>query len=435
MPLEDFSRRFRQDYGRFLGGRVVVALSGGADSVALVHLLRDPSLKIELTAAHVHHSARGDEADRDAAFCARLCDHLELPYRQLRIAAAPSPAEGREAAWRQLRYRALLDLAGELQAAAVATAHHRDDVAEGVMLQLLRGAGPRALAGIRSETADGIIRPLLPFYRRDIIQWLRERHLEWVEDSSNADLGHLRNRVRHVVLPELRSVEPRIDDHLVHLAGLLAEDDAHFAAELEKSAAWIRPWHPDGGVSRETIRNLPAPLRSRWLHAQAARCKLGPVTRRQTELFLQLVDAGSPRAVALAGRWALRLTGRRLWLEPPEPLGPYRLELAKGSDTPLPVPGWRIRVAGDEGDRPGGECWRWRASATALLTVRSPRPGDTVAGGGAPVKVSTLLAPRAPRHLRAGWPVLCENARITWIPGVWQGPCKGSLPVEVEIDG
>ncbi len=435
MSLEDFPNRFRQNFGHLLGERVLVALSGGADSVALLHLLNNPSLDIKVVAAHVHHSVRGDEADRDATFCERECNRLLIPYHQLTITADPKPSKGREAAWRTLRYRALLDLAGKIQAAAVATAHHRNDVAEGVLLQLLRGAGPRALAGISSETGDGVIRPLLPWRREEIVQWLEGRGIDWVEDSSNSDLGHLRNRVRHVVLPELRSVEPRVEDHLVHLAGLLAQDETYFAAELERAAVWIRPWHPDGGVLRATIRSLPAPVRSRWLHAQTARTGLGSVTRRQTELFQRLVESASPRAVTLAGRWVLRLAAGRLWLEPPEFANPYELDLAGGSDLPLPVPGWRVRV-GVEGGVPSDRgCWRWLASTTAHLTIRSPRPGDAVAEGGAPIKVSKLLARTIPRHLRPGWPVLCENARITWIPGVWQGPCKGSLPVEVEIDG
>jgi len=435
MSLEQFTDRFRRDFGHLLGGRVVVALSGGADSVALLHLLRDPSLHIDLLAAHVHHSARGDEADRDAAFCNRLCSRLGLPFHQLTIAAGPAPSAGREAEWRQLRYRALEALASEVRAAAVATGHHRDDVAEGVLLQLLRGAGPRALAGIKAETSHAIIRPLLSWRREEIRRWLAEQRIDWVEDSSNADPGHLRNRVRHSVLPGLRSVEPRIDDHLVHLAGLLSQDEAHFAAELAALGAWIRPWHPDGGVCWEAIRDLPSAIRSRWLHAQAARCALGPVTRRQTELFHRLVETGSPRAVTLAGRWVLRLAARKLWLVPPELPGPFQLELEPGTEAPLPFPGWRIRVASESDRSSATATWRWRVSSNAALTVRTPVPGDLIVDGESSIKVAKLLARTVPRHLRSGWPVLCENARITWIPGVWQGACTGDLPAEVEIDG
>jgi tRNA(Ile)-lysidine synthase len=284
-------------------------------------------------------------------------------------------------------------------------------------------------------TGQGLIRPLLPWCRGEIEAWLRQREIAWVEDSSNIDLGHLRNRVRHVVLPALRSIEPNVDRHLVRLAGMLAEDEAHFAAELGRVGAWIRPWRPDGGVPRTVLRELGLPIRGRWLHAQAARCGLGPVTRRQTELFQRLVETGLPRAVTLAGRWVLRLVAGTLWLEPPEGPEPYELELVPGADRPLPMPGWRIRVSARADATHCDGDWRWRASADAVVTVRSPRPGDTVVEDNGAVKVAKLLARAAPRHLRRGWPVLCENARITWIPGVWQGPCKGGCSVEVEIDG
>ena len=125
-------------------------------------------------------------------------------------------------------------------------------------MQLLRGAGPRAMAGITAATDTGVIRPLLPWRRRDVIEWLREHELSWIEDSSNADLGHLRNAVRHLVLPQLRGLAPRIDDHTVALAESLADDEDFFAAELERLALWIDPWDPDGGdPSRRAAPSSP----------------------------------------------------------------------------------------------------------------------------------------------------------------------------------
>ena len=434
MPLEDFPRHFSRRFPDLPGNRVVVALSGGPDSVALLHLLRDPSLGLELEAAHVHHATRGIEADRDAAFCECLCDRLGIPFHLLRIQTESNPHDGREGAWRRHRYRVLLDLARDRSAAAVATAHHRDDVAEGVVLQLLRGAGPRALAGIRETTDHNVIRPLLDWRRAEILDWLNEHGIGWIEDSSNQDLGHLRNRVRHTILAELRAVSPRIDDHLVNLASALAEDEAWFASELERRAIWIEPWQPDGGVLLDALLGLPRPVRTRWLHAQAARTGIGRVTRRQLELFHGLVEHGSPRSVSLAGRWTLRLAGSRLWLEPPASPDPYLLDLKEGHDLPLSIPGWRIRLTRDAPE-PEGETWRFTVSSDAHLTVRTPAPGDTVVNHGKPAKVAELMARSVPRHLRPAWPLLCENAKIAWIPGVWQGPCSGNLLVEVLTDG
>jgi tRNA(Ile)-lysidine synthase len=434
VEAKDFVTHFRQAFPKLVGSRVLVALSGGADSVALLHLLGDPSLGLELEAAHVHHAARRAEANRDAEFCHLLCGRLGIPFHLLRIAVEPAPREGREAAWRRLRYAALLELAARRSLAAVATAHHRDDVAEGVILQLLRGAGPRALAGIATATESGIIRPLLPWARAEIAGWLRARAIAWIEDSSNADLGHLRNRVRHVVLPELRRSAPRIDDHLVYLAHTLAADEALFASELERAAAWIRPWQPDGGVPVATLQGLAQPLRSRWLHAQTARAGIGRVTRRQTELFDRLLDELAPRSVTLAGRWRLLLAGGRLWLEPPLPPQPYEHQLDEVAITMLSIPGWRVRLSRAAASSPDAR-WHWRTAGASRLTVRTARPGDAVTVGGSSVSASRLIARAAPRHLRPGWPLLCENARIAWIPGVWQGTSSGALLVEVLTDG
>lgn len=434
MEARDFVTHFQRAFPSLMGSRVLVALSGGADSVALLHLLADPSLGLELEAAHVHHGARRAEADRDAAFCRELCERLAIPFHLPRLAVEPAPREGREAAWRRLRYRALLELAAQRSIRAVATAHHRDDVAEGVIMQLLRGAGTRALAGIAAATDAGIIRPLLPWRRLEIVGWLQANRIPWIEDSSNADLGHLRNRVRHVVLPELRRSSPRIDDHLVHLADALAADEALFAAELEQAAAWIRPWAPDGGVPIAELRALARPLRSRWLHAQAARAGIGRVTRRQIELLHRLVEELAPRSVTLANRWRLRLAGGRLWLEPPSPPEPYEHRLDEGGVIELSISGWRVRLTRDAAPSPGAR-WHWRAADPSRLTVRTARPGDSVAVGGGTAGASRLIARVAPRHLRTGWPLLCENARIAWIPGVWQGTSSGALLVEVLTDG
>jgi hypothetical protein len=236
------------------------------------------------------------------------------------------------------------------------------------------------------------------------------------------------------VLPELRTTSPRIDDHLVHLASALAEDERWFSSELRRTAVWIDPWLPDGSVALEAISAMPKPIRTRWLHAQSARAGIGPVSRRQLELFHELVTTGVPRSVTLSARWRIRRVASRLWLEPPVFPEPYDLPLADGLEVPLTIPGWRIRVSrGDETGQP--EKWTATVSSTAHLSVRTPQPGDRVTRGEHQVKVADLIARAAPRHLRTAWPLLCENANIAWIPGVWQGPCKGNLLVEVLTDG
>lgn len=434
MPVPDFAALFATRFPHLLGQRILVALSGGPDSVALLHLLREPTLRLRLSAAHVHHRVRGAEADADAEFCERLCDELALPYHLVEIDPASPRPDGRESAWRRQRYRALLKLKADLEVAAVATGHHRDDVAEGVLLQLLRGAGPRAMAGIAPETSDGVVRPLLDWRRDEIREWLERRELRWREDSSNLDLGHLRNRVRHVILPELRAVSPGIDNHLVNLAHALALDERHFAHQLRRAALWIDPWRADGGVSVASLREFDEALRSRWLHAQAARIGIPRVSRRQQALVEALVRHGTPRAVTLGGRWCLRLVRHQLWLEPPSPPPPFAIPLAAETTVRLPLPGWWIRVT--RGAEPAeAAVWHRRLPDSRHLQVRSVAAGDRVELERGSARVSRLLSEHLPRHLRRAWPLFCENDRITWIPGIWHGPATGDLLVEVLIDG
>lgn len=428
-----FVEHFRATFPGLVGQRVLVALSGGADSVALLHLLRADGLELELAAAHVHHGVRGAEADEDAAYCEGLCAGLGIPFHLLRLDPNAALDAGPEGTWRRLRYRALLDLKKGLACAAVATGHQRDDVAEGVLVQLLRGGGPRALAGIADATASGVIRPLLPWRRPEIHEWLASRGITWCEDSSNRDPQHLRNHVRHLLLPQLESASPGLRGHLTHLAETLAHDERAFARELAARALWIDPWEPEGGVPVQALCELPTALRRRWLHAQAARIGLDRVTRRQGELFENQLASGGPRAVTLGRRWRLRLARGRLWLEPPEPPKPFALDLLEGRCLELPLPGWEIRLVA-AGERPEGLRWSFQPPPGARLLVRSAVADDLVQVGGDRVRVRSMLARAMPRHLRCAWPVCCEDGRILWIPGVWQNrdiATRGRHVVEV----
>jgi tRNA(Ile)-lysidine synthase len=421
MPLEGFAEHFLAEFPNLAAKRILVALSGGPDSVALLHLLHDKSLALAIEAVHVHHGVRGIEADDDASFCRALCDELEVPFHLLRIDASTPFAQGREGTWRRLRYRALIELKSDGGFAAVATGHHRDDVAEGVVVQLLRGGGPRAMSGIEASTSEGIVRPLLPWARSEIREWLAERNLAWRQDSSNRDLDLLRNRVRLDLLPGLESVSPSIRNHLVHLARTLADDEKYFAGELAATAKWIDPWDPEGGVPESDLHTLAPPLRTRWLHAQMARIGIDRVTRRQAELFGDMIETGQPRAVTLGSRWRLRLARGSVWLEPSTTLESFNHSIAVGQTIELPIPGWLVTM-GRAAAPPPEVRWSWYSPEDAQLRVRNVEPNDRLGIDRAGPRASKLLARHLPRHLRPIWPVFCEDDRIYWIPGVWQDP-------------
>ena len=419
MALAGFTQHFLATFPELVGQRVLTALSGGPDSVALLHLLRRNDLALNLEAAHVHHGVRGEEADCDASFCEALCAELGIPFHLLRIDGRAPRVSGREGTWRRLRYRALLDLKEAHEFSAVATGHHRDDIAEGVLVQLLRGGGPRALSGIEASTTDGIIRPLLSWSREEIRSWLDNRCVSWRQDSSNSDLGLLRNRVRLDLMPGLESVSPSIRSHLVHLARTLAADEKFIVGELGAKARWIDPWDPQGGIPVATIQAMPPPLRTRWLHAQTSRIGLERVTRRQSALFREMIEEGDPKAVTLGGRWRLRLARGHLWLESPTIIDCFDNPIAVGDTIQLPIPGWQVRMGSTAA--PSAEVrWSWYSPSDARLRVRSVNSNDRIGVDSSGPRVAKILARRLPRHLRSIWPVFSEDDRIYWIPGVWQ---------------
>lgn len=213
------------------GGRVLVAVSGGADSMALLHALRALGYAVE--AAHVDHGTRVGASSEDAAFVRKQCAALDVPLHEtaadVPALAVASPLSFEEMA-RNVRYEFFVDTAGAQNIPLVATAHHADDQAETLLMRLLRGTSPRGLGGIPPVTQrDGItiVRPLIDLTRAEIESYLREIGTEFREDASNADPAFLRNRVRHELLPRLESeFNPELRTALVRLAEIQRDEDA-----------------------------------------------------------------------------------------------------------------------------------------------------------------------------------------------------------------
>ncbi len=424
MEFETFVQHWRTAFSDQNGSTIVIALSGGADSTALLHLLHRSGFGLTLHAVHVHHGTRGQEADGDAQFCRDLCDNLGIPFSEIRL--TDTSGSDNEATWRYLRYAALRRTAAEIGASTIATAHHRDDVAEGVLLQLLRGAGPRAMAGIHPLYQD-LIRPLLPFSGGEIRQWLRHNDIEWREDSSNQSPEHLRNRVRNEVLPQLEGIEPAIRNHLVHLAQALAEVERAMAEDLEGRGLWIDPWRPDGGIPVEAIAQFPRALQIRWLHSQVARAGLPGATRRQGELLHEVLS-GSCAALTLADRWVLRRAAGQLWLEPGQTIEFYSIDLEAGK-VEIPIPGWHVTLR-DSAPDDAPSLWTLPISAQGSLSIRCLRPSDRFDDGRRP---ATILRAFLPRHLRRIWPILFDGDKLLWIPGVEAGTTEVNGPRIVEV--
>ncbi|MSN24464.1 MAG: tRNA lysidine(34) synthetase TilS [Geobacter sp.] len=209
---------------------LIVALSGGADSTALLDLLaRLPEYHPRLVAVHLNHCLRGDESDQDEEFCRKLAADYGIIFESRRVdvkALALSERLNLEDAGRRARIELLDEVREKYGAATIVTAHHADDQAETVLMRLLRGSGMPGLSGIPYRNRRGYIRPLLDVSRSQIEEYLAERGLSWREDASNRDTSFLRNRIRHELLPLLEQYNPAIRQRLTATAAVLSEENA-----------------------------------------------------------------------------------------------------------------------------------------------------------------------------------------------------------------
>lgn len=224
------------------GGRLIVAVSGGPDSVALLKLLTLLAAEYELSlvVAHLNHGLRGEEADREEAFVRRLSQEMGIAClsRKIDIFALRKPGKSLEELCREQRYAFLQEAAAAGQATKIALGHHLDDQAETVVMHLLRGSGAEGLRGMLPQREGMIIRPLLEVTRKEIMAFLEEMGMTYMDDSSNAQDGHLRNRIRHHLLPILKAdYNPRIEANLSRTAEILRLDDDYLTAEVE---AWLK---------------------------------------------------------------------------------------------------------------------------------------------------------------------------------------------------
>ena len=429
------------------GARVCAAVSGGADSTALLCALAEvrAEMGLVLSVLHVHHGIRGAEADADANFVRELAARLDATCTVVRV-DAPAYAQQEkislETAARVLRYAEFARVLRSGDVDVVATAHTRDDQAETVLMKLLRGAWTEGLSGIHPtlalEDAGRVVRPMLAVRRAEIEAYLRERGQVWREDLSNRDPAHTRNRVRQELLPALRQYNPAMEEQLARMAALARDEEEYWQAEVARLVPMLllpgRPvrgggrsvaTHPDAaalGLDVQRMLALPRALRRRLLRAAAER--LGTTLDFQhTESLLALLEGGHEtigrREQITAELFASR-SAREVHLQRVAALSSgTESEQQVVAEYLLPVPGtveaaaWGIRCTATVLDAETG--------ALPAAVVRCWRPGDrvTLKHSRGPKKVKEVLERmRVPGEERARWPVVEWQGKIVWMRGV-----------------
>lgn len=418
------------------GDTVIVAVSGGADSVALLDMLASlGEFRLTLVVAHLNHSLRGAESDGDETFVRELATRYRLTCE---VERADVRGLGRlerlslEEAGRVARYDFLHRVAAKHRASAIAVAHHADDQAETVLLRLLRGAGSTGLAGMAPKTADRLVRPLLGVTRSEIEEYLRARGLACCTDSSNADTTFLRNRVRHELLPHLATYNPSVRDRLVATASALAADEALLDGITDQ--AFARHGTAESGTATlcaSGLRGEPAGLRMR-LYRRAILLAKGDLARigfRHLRDIDRLVFSARPHAtlgLPDGVRVARSYDAVSFVATPDRAQGTlYVMDLEGPGSYPIPG-GGLLRV----GEAPLSGGWQGCSPLVAHFDageapfpwlVRTFRAGDRLVplGMSGHRKVKDIfIDQKVPMETRRRVPLIFSGDRLIWVCGL-----------------
>ena len=393
------------------GDRVICAVSGGADSVALLfamYLLRE-RLDITLEAAHFNHRLRGEESDADEAFVKELCGRYDIPLHLGSGRILPGK-KGLEAAAREARYAFLRSLPGK-----IATAHTADDNAETVLLHLVRGTGLKGLGGI-SPMNGNVIRPMLTVTRREVEAFLSEYALPHREDSTNATDLFLRNRIRRNVMPLLLQENPSLAENLSDMALGLREDEDYLfrmAGETLPGVAALREMHPA--------------LRARALERFLKENGVPEPEKRHIALLEQLVFSDKPSARAdLPG--GITVARRYDTLEVLGEAQPLSERVLEGS---LDLPELGLRVVCAEADTIVNTPDTFTVVPAGKIVVRSRLPEDRIRLSGGTKSLKKLFIDRKiPASERLRIPIIADEAGVlgVWSIGADQNRIPKALP-------
>lgn len=402
---------------------VLVALSGGLDSVCLLHLLRFAPCQPRLAAAHFDHRMRADSG-ADAAWVRGLCTAWRVP---LTLGVADRPPRSETEA-RTCRYRFLDQAADANRADLIVTAHHADDQAETVLFRLARGTGLAGLAGIPARRGR-IVRPLLPFGRADLLAYARACGIQWREDPSNRDLRLARNRIRHVIVPALEAARPGAARRIAALAARAAEAESAWREVVGKAAEDVVTSRVESALTlaRERLLAYHPHLRARVLRHLLSELGSRP-GRAGTRAALDFIAAGaSGSGVELAGGVVLAREFDRLLLRrarAPAELADVPLEICSAErGTGTCVVGGRRYLAqwapAVRVERGLTACFD-PAALRFPLELRGWRPGDRIRLRYGSKKLKELFRERRiGRDARVRVPVLRDaEGDILWVVGV-----------------
>jgi tRNA(Ile)-lysidine synthase len=423
------------------GEKMVVAVSGGADSVCLLHILASLQLKLKLHIAHLNHQLRGADSDADAEYVADLARKLKIPAtiekRDVKGYKEKQRLSPEEAA-REVRYRFLAQVAQSIGAKRAAAGHTKDDHIETILMHLIRGSGTRGMRGLQPSTLwqSGensliIIRPLLEISHEETEGYCRRHKITPRLDASNLSLSPLRNRVRQQLMPLLESYNPAIAEALLR-TGRIADDDISFldAVVAHFRDRVIKQEGESLVLDKAEFGKFPPALKRYLLRAAVERL-LGSakdVEMRHIEEMLSLANKPAGKRLNLPGGLVFAVEYERYLLtsDPTtlSPLPELRGEFPLKVPGKTSLPGWRVEAAIVEREEMGDEddftAYLDLAKSGDRLTIRARKRGDRFQplGLSQPKKLGEfMIDAKIPQAWRGRVPLVCSGEQILWVVG------------------
>lgn len=420
------------------GAKLIVGLSGGADSVALLHLLHSwqKAEDWQITAVHIHHGLRGEEADEDARFAAQFCASLDIPCMVKRYDVAKEAklrGLGEEEIGRILRYAAFREAAGG--EGRIAVAHHRKDQAETILMRLCRGTGLTGLTGM-SPVRENICRPLLFCGREEIEEYCLENHLPWREDATNRQEKYTRNKLRLRVLPLLEEINPKAVAHIAETTSLLAEEEDFLEQQAQAFFAQVRlPSAPEEiHLSREKLNALHPAMKRRVLRKAMANFLKTDVSQVQIAALEELLrkETGKSRDFLEGIRAENRYEALVLSRKQEKQAEGFCYALPMGGEIRIPQGGIGVSVSFTEETIENAKETCTKVfdydKIKHTLFCRTRKAGDVIPLQNGRKKIKDLfIDEKIPRDRRGSYPLITMGEEVLWVPGL-----RASAAAEVD---
>lgn len=412
------------------GQSLLLAVSGGIDSMTLLHVMKElrNRWQVQLAVAHINHQLRGAESDGDELFVRQTAEENGIPFYSQRIDVKTFAHEhkiSKQLAARVLRYQAIESIRQQIHADAVATAHNANDNAETVLMNISRGTGIRGLAGIPVKREEGnIIRPMLFAWRNEIEAYAKEQNVHYREDSSNASLAYRRNAFRHRIIPALQRKHPTMLLSLTAVAEAMRKmnDPLRTLIQEQRSRCTSISANGDLNLHIETFHTLPEFLQSEVCVTLLEHFQIEP-EEKKVERLLHLFQLPVGKRIELGYHTTATHEQNNILITSTMQKIPAALEIHVG--TSLQVPGGTVSLSEPipvphtfSGNR--NEEFVDAQQLNQHLVLRTWRSGDWFVPFGlrARKKLSDYFAnEKIPRHLKSTIPILESNGNIVWVCG------------------